>query len=83
MKLTYTPKEGFAGPPIPWPACDHDEDDLKLAEAKVASGFFSKSEGRVPKRAEATSAPPPPPPPPPKPTHWESEPGGRPKLVED
>jgi len=43
MKLTYTPKVHKLGPPIPWPAADHDEDDPKLAEAKVASGFFKKA----------------------------------------
>ena len=48
MKLIYIAKEGFAGPPIPWPAADHDEEDGKLAEAKLASGFFTKAEGRKP-----------------------------------
>ena len=42
MKRPRVPKGGFAAPPIPWPACDHDEDDPKLAEVKVASGFYKK-----------------------------------------
>ena len=41
MKLTYTPKDGFVGPPIPWPADDHYEDDHDLAKAKVRSAFFA------------------------------------------
>ncbi|HAM39885.1 MAG TPA: hypothetical protein DCP69_00730 [Candidatus Omnitrophica bacterium] len=53
MKLTFTPKAGFAGPPIPWPACDHDEKDPIVATEKVASGFFAEVVSR-PKQSDKT-----------------------------
>ena len=43
MKLIYRPKEGFVGPPIPWPAADHTEPDTKAAEEKLDSGFFAEA----------------------------------------
>ena len=53
MKLIYKPKEGFAGPPIPWPACDHDEKDPVAAAEKMASGFFAELMSR-PKQSDKT-----------------------------
>lgn len=82
MKLTYTPKPGFAAPPAPWPGRDHDEPDRKTAEAKVESGFY-RAAGKSPAPSRKPEAPPSPPPPPPKPKHWEADEKGKPKLVED
>lgn len=43
MDLIYQPKAGFAGPPFPWPARDHQEEDAATAGRKVASGFYREN----------------------------------------
>lgn len=59
MRLKYTPKEGFAGPPFPWPARDHTERSRAVARRKIESGFYrqdrrrAKSDARPPAEAPA------------------------------
>lgn len=52
MKLIYVPKLGFVGPPAPWPGCDHDEPDPKVAEAKLKSKFYRR-EREVKERSDS------------------------------
>lgn len=57
MRLIYTPKAGFAGPPIPWPATDHTEPDAKAAQEKLDSGFFAEVERKKGDRTEGGEGP--------------------------
>lgn len=46
MDLIYTPKAGFTGPPFPWPARDHWEENAATAERKMDSGFYRSHSGK-------------------------------------
>ncbi len=56
MKLIFISRNGFVGPPAPWPGSDHDEPDKAVYAAKLASGFYRSESGKEIRDREAATA---------------------------